>query len=158
MIKLLWKLQYLLSEVPAVTEPKVLIKNWCKSNKPFWWCGVLVIGLGTPISKMIRENSYVRYTIRCSQAQEFETWLYYYLTLFWQIITGIFKGMSLKGAYCTSPFIVESYFYERNSDSIYYVYPFGRWKKFKLTNRKDVWKKEKKHWKTFIRQNFDGIS
>lgn len=154
--ELIWKLLVLFERVPVSDEPKIIFKKWNKGN-PFYWCGYYVLGLHEQnLHKKLREKYYTRYTIRGKQSYEFEIWTYYYLTLFWQYFLGRLQGLGKIGSYCTCPLILESLYYENKPDTIFHAYPHGRWKKFKLTNRKIEWKKEKRHWKTYIRKIFDG--
>lgn len=125
-----------------------------RKRKFFWWCGYCVIGQDTKISKVFREKYYTRYTIRYQQAIEFESWVYYYLVLTWQFLCGK-PWISWKGAYYTCPFIVESLYYENKPESIFYVYPYGRYKNFIIPNRQGAWKEGRKYWKTWIRQNYE---
>lgn len=151
--KFLWKIQVLFTRVPVLEEPTIVFKSWCK--KPFWWCGYYVVNPKEDLKKVLREKYYIRYYIRGKQSHEFEAWIYYYLTFLWQYLIGRIRyGLSKKGAYCTCPMILESLFYENKSDIIYHAYPYGKWRKFLLNNRKEEWKKEKKRWKTYIRETF----
>lgn len=126
-----------------------------KKNKFKWWCGHIIMRLDDDISKLIKEKYFTRYNLRGNQAKEFESWIYYYLVLFFQFISGK-PWISIKGAYYTCPFIVESLYYENKPESIYYIYPIGRWKNFKIENRQEAWKEGKKYWKTWIRNYYDN--
>ena len=125
-----------------------------KKIKFKWWCGYIILKLDSNISKIIKEKHYTRYNIRHKQAEEFETWIYYYIILLCQFISGK-PWISWKGAYYTCPFIIESLYLENKPESIYYAYPIGRWKNFKLKDRIKSWKEGKRYWKTWIRENYD---
>lgn len=126
-----------------------------KKNRFKWWCGNIVMRLDNNIEKVIREKYFTRYNIRGNQAREFETWIYYYLVLFTQFMAGK-PWVSIKGAYYTCPFIVESLYFENKPESIYYIYPSGRWKNFKIKDRQKSWREGRKYWKTWIKENYES--
>ena len=130
------------------------VNTLSKKYKFKWWCGYIVMRLNDNVGKTVKEKYFTRYNIRGEQAREFETWIYYYLILLSQFIAGK-PWISIKGAYYTCPFIVESLYYENKPESIYYVYPIGRWKNFKIKDRQKSWREGKKCWKTWIRNYYD---
>lgn len=152
----LWFLHVLFNEgISDNKEPKVkFFKHYPKKKNFIYWCGYLITNPSNHLEKKLREKYYVRYIIRNHQAEEFEVWIYYYLTLLIQFISGK-PWISWKGAYYTCPFIVESLFYENKYDSIFVVYSFNRWKRFTIKDRQKSWKENKRHWKSWIRDNFN---
>lgn len=148
----------LFSEIVSSSEETILLKIMDKvpRGKHFsWWCGYCIISPETKLNKVFREKYYTRYDLRYKQAIEFESWLYYYLVLVKQFIQGA-PWKSIRGAYYTCPFIMESFYFENKPESIYYIYPMSRWKKFEIQgSRQKAWNEGKKYWKTWIRQNYE---
>lgn len=147
----------LFSEIVSSSEETILLKIMDKVSfgKHFsWWCGYCIISPTTNLNKVFREKYYTRYDLRYKQSFEFGSWFKYYLVFLWQFICGK-PWISWKGAYYTCPFIVESLYFENKPESIYYIYPYGRWKKFSIKDRQRAWKEGKRYWKTWIRQNYE---
>ena len=134
---------------------KIMFNYPGKKRNYIWWCGYAIFGIDTKIDKVFREKHYTRYDIRFKQVYEFESWLYYYLVFLWQFLQGK-PWISWKGAYYTCPFIVESLYFENKPEAIFFVYPYGQWKNFKIQDRQRAWKEGKKYWKTWIRQNYES--
>jgi hypothetical protein len=132
-----------------------IMEKYPGKNKNFtWWCGYVILGINTKIDKVFREKYYTRYNIRFKQVEEFNSWIYYYLVFIWYFLKGK-PWISWKGAYYTNPFVVESLYYENKSESIFFVYPYGKWKNFILEDRQKSWSEGKKYWKTWIRNYYD---
>ena len=129
-----------------------IMKFFPRKKKYIYWCGHCIFKMDTDIYKCFREKQFTRYTIRYHQAIEFKYWLVYYIEFIIQFIKGN-PLKSIKGAYYTNPFIIESLFYENSPESIYFMYPKGRWKKFILKDRQKIWR-DNKNWKTWIKNNY----
>lgn len=135
---------------------KIMFNYPRKKKHYLWWCGYVIFGLDTKISKIFREKHYTRYNMRFNQSLEFESWIYYYLVFLWQFICGK-PWVSWKGAYYTCPFIIESLYFENKPESIYFVYPYGQYKNFEIRgSRQRAWKEGKRYWKTWIRENYES--
>ena len=133
---------------------KIMFNYPRKKKNYLWWCGYAIFRVDTKINKVFREKLYTRYDIRFKQVHEFESWLYYYIVFLWQFLQGK-PWVSWKGAYYTCPFIVESLYFENKPESIFFVYPYGQYKNFKIKDRQKAWKEGKRYWKTWIRNYYD---
>ncbi len=134
---------------------KIMEKYPRKKKNFYWWCGYIILGIDTNINKIFIEKYYTRYDIRFKQSQEFESWIYYYIVFIWYFLKGK-PWISWGGAYYTIPFIVESLYFENKPESIYFVYPYGQYKKFIIRDRQKAWKEGKRYWKTWIRKNYES--